>query len=65
MTHELISEIETDPQTLKTDAVAKREGGREGMDGEFGVSRYKLLHTEGIKNRSSSLAQGTIFNVLC
>ena len=23
-----------------------REGKREGMDWEFGISRYKLLHTE-------------------
>ena len=30
--------------------VAKGERGRSGMDGEFGVCRYKLLHLEGISN---------------
>ena len=29
---------------------AKREGGRSGMDWEFGVSRYKLLHLEWISS---------------
>ena len=28
--------------------VAKGEGGESGMDGEFGVSRCKLLHLEWI-----------------
>ena len=28
--------------------VAKGEGGRSGMDGEFGVGRCKLLHLEWI-----------------
>ena len=26
-------------------------GGGSGMDGEFGVSRYKLLHAEWISNK--------------
>ena len=30
--------------------VAKGEGGKSGMDWEFGVSRYKLLHLEWISN---------------
>ena len=30
--------------------VAKREGGRNGVDWEFGVSRYKLFHLEWISN---------------
>ena len=30
--------------------VAKGEGGGSGMDGEFGVSRCKLLHLEWISN---------------
>ena len=30
--------------------VAKGVGGRIGMDGEFGIGRYKLLHLEWISN---------------
>ena len=30
---------------------AREEGGGSGMDGEFGVSRCKLLHLEWISNR--------------
>ena len=30
--------------------VAKVEGGRSGMNGEFGVARCKLLHLEWISN---------------
>ena len=30
--------------------VAKGEGGGRGMDGEFGISRCKLLHLEWISN---------------
>ena len=30
--------------------VAKGEGGGSGMDGEFGVSRCKLLHLEWISH---------------
>ena len=30
--------------------VAKGEGVRSGMDGEFGVSRWKLLRSEWISN---------------
>ena len=30
--------------------VAKGEGGGSGMDEEFGVSRYKLLHLEWTSN---------------
>ena len=37
------------------------EGGGSGMDGEFGVSRCKLLHLEWISNGT---AQGTISNLL-
>ena len=31
--------------------VSKGDGGRCGMDGEFGVGRYELLHLEWISNR--------------
>ena len=30
--------------------VVKGEMGRSGMDGEFGVSRYKLIHLEWISD---------------
>ena len=53
-TNELIRDRNR-PTDIENRLVAKREGGREGMGGEAGVSRYKLLHTERINNRSSSL----------
>ena len=31
--------------------VAKEEGGRSGMDEEFGIGRCKLLHSEQINNK--------------
>ena len=31
--------------------IAKGEGGRSGMDWEFGISRCKLLHLEWINNK--------------
>ena len=31
--------------------IDRREGGGSGMNGEFGVSRYELLHLEWIRNR--------------
>ena len=41
--------------------VASREGGGSGMDGEFGVSRCKLLlHLEWISSESPCTAQATI-----
>ena len=43
-TDEPIYETETDTQTWRTDLWLPR--GRTGMDWEFGVSRYKLLHLE-------------------
>ena len=39
-------------------AVAKREGGWSGMDGEFGVSRCKLLHLEWISNEVLLYSKG-------
>ena len=42
--------------------VAKGDGV-EGMDWEFGVSRYKILHLEWI-NKVLLYRQGTIFNIL-
>ena len=35
------------------------QGGENGMDGEFGVSRCKLLHLERIRNEIC-IAQGTV-----
>ena len=40
------------------------EGGGEGMEWEFGISRCKLLHIEWINNKSYYITQGTIFNIL-
>ena len=40
----------------------KREG--RGMDWKFGVDKCKLLHLERINNRSYSVAQGTVSNLL-
>jgi len=42
-------EVETDSQTWKTDLWLPRGGGS-GMDGEFGVSKCKVLHLEWISN---------------
>ena len=39
------------------------EGGN-GMDWEFGVSRYKLLYLEWISNEACCIAQGNISNHL-
>ena len=38
--------------------VAKGEGGRNGMDREFGVSRCKLLHLELINNKGLLYSMG-------
>ena len=47
-TNETIYKIETDSQREKTYGCQGR--GRNRMDWEFGVSRYKLLHLEWISN---------------
>ena len=45
--------------------VAKGEGEGNGLDWEFGVSRYKLLRLEWINNNVLwYIAQGTISNLL-
>ena len=51
-TNELIYKTETDSQTQRSDLWLPRgrSGGR-GMDWEFGVGRYKLLHLEWINNK--------------
>ena len=51
-TNELIWETETDSQIQRTDLWLPR--GRkdgEGMEWDFGVSRYKLLYIEWINNK--------------
>ena len=48
-TNELIYKTETDSQTENRLVVAKQ--GKEGMDWEFGISRYKLLYREWINNK--------------
>ena len=44
--------------------LAKGEGLKGEMDWEFEASSCKLLHIEGIKNRSYCVAQGTIYSIL-
>ena len=44
-------------------AVAKGGAGGSGMDGEFGISRCKLLHLDEKAMRSNSIAEGTISNL--
>ena len=55
-TNKPIYNAETDPQTRRTD-LWLLEVGR-GMDWEFGVSRYKLLHLEQIRNEVLLLSTG-------
>ena len=44
--------------------VAKGESGGRGLDGEFGIGRYKLLHLEWISNEVLLTAHGTLSNLL-
>ena len=44
--------------------VAKGEGGGSGMDGEFGVNRYKLLHLEWISNEVLLYSTENLSNLL-
>ena len=44
--------------------VAKGEGGRSGMDWEFGASRCQLLHLEWINNKALPHHQGILSNLL-
>ena len=44
--------------------VAKGKGVGKRMEWDVGVSRCKLLYTEGINNKVYCIAQRTIFNVL-
>ena len=43
--------------------VAEGEEGGSGMDGEFGVSRCKLLHLEQIHNEVLLFSKGSIHPV--
>ena len=50
-TNEPIYKIEARPTDVENRfVVAKGKGDGSGMDGEFGVSRYKLLRLEWINN---------------
>ena len=49
-TNKPIYKTETDSQKEKRLVVAKGEWGKNGMNGELGVSRCKLLHLECINN---------------
>ena len=44
--------------------IAKWEEGRYGMDGEFGVSRGKLLHLEWISNEVLPYSTGNYIQAL-
>ena len=48
-------------ETIKKISLANGQGGGEGMDWEFGVSRCRLLHIEWINNKSYCMVQGIIF----
>ena len=49
MTTEIIYEIETDSQTLKTNLqLPKEKAGRGGINKEFGISKDKLLYIQQI-----------------
>ena len=62
-TNKPIYKTETDIESRLV--IAKGEGRRSGLDGEFGVSRRKLLHLECIRpHRSYSTARGTISSLL-
>ena len=61
-TYELIYETHIDIENKIM--VAKGRVGRGGIEWEFEVSRFKLLHIEWIKTRSYSTAQETILSVL-
>ena len=52
-----ISMTQTQAQLQRTE----REDG-EGKDWKSGISRCKLLHTDGQTTRSYCITQGTIFN---
>ena len=43
---------------------AKGEVGGIGVDGEFGVSRYKVLHLEWMSNEVLLCSTGTLSNCL-
>ena len=57
-TNDSIYKKETDSDTENRPVVAKREGGGSGVDGEFGVSRCKLLHLEWISNETLLYSTG-------
>ena len=44
--------------------VADRKGGGRGMDWEFGVRRYKLLHLEWISNKILLYSKGNYIHSL-
>ena len=44
--------------------VAVGEEGGSGMDGEFGVGRYKLSHLEWMSSEALLYSMGTISNLL-
>ena len=63
-TNKLIYQTEIDSQTQRRDLCVPRGSGWGRDESEFRVSRYKLLHTGWMSNRSYCTAQGT-YSVSC
>lgn len=64
-TDEPIYRIEIDSQTGRTRLVViKGVGQGSGMDWEFGVDRYKLLHLEWINDKVLLSSRGNYFQSL-
>ena len=55
-TNELINEIETDSWSRL--AIPKGEGRKGGVDWEFGISKFKILHVEWINNKVLFITTG-------
>ena len=50
-TNEPIYETETESGSENRLVAAKGEGGRRGLDWEFGISRWKLVYIEWVNNK--------------
>ena len=64
-TNKLIYKTETDSRTQRTDLWLPGLGGRgSGMDGQFMVGRWKLLHLEWISNEVLLYSTGNYIQTL-
>ena len=65
-TNKLIYETETDSQTQRTDLWLPRGKGQGGgVDGEFGVSRCKLLYIEMDKQQGPTVQHRELYSISC